>query len=188
MDCFSYSVLGGHFNMKIPTLETERLLIRPLDYKDIDDVFLLFSNPNVMKYDSGYVITDKQDAKAYIDMSMHQNQDGFAWAIEEKKSGSFVGTGGLKNWYGSHFAEVGLILDERYWNQKFGSEAVHKIVEFAFQTLRLSFVYATTLPENKRSIRLLERLGFQFYGWTNDYWFANRYVNGLVFIKSVNQA
>jgi len=170
--------------VKTPKLETERLVLRPLSYKDIDNVFLLFSNPNVMKYDSGYVMTDKREAKEYVEMSMRDTGNGIVWGFEEKGTGAFIGTGGLKNWCESSSAEIGLIIDERYWNQKYGSEAVKKIVEFAFQTLRLAYVYATTLPENQRSIRLLQRLGFRFYGWTSSYWYADHYVNGLVFIKN----
>lgn len=177
-------VLREEIDVKTPRLETERLILRPLSFKDVDNVFLLFSNPNVMKSDMGYVMTDRQEAKDYIEMSIQDNHNGFVWAIEEKQTGSFIGTGGLKNCYGKLSAEVGLIIDERYWNKKFGSEAVKKIVEFAFQTLQLSYIYATTLPENHRSIRLLKRLGFRFYGWTNCYLYANCYVNGFVFIKS----
>lgn len=140
-----------------------------------------------MKSDIGYVMTDRREAKDYIEMSLEDDHNGFVWAIEEKQSGTFIGTGGLKNWYGRLCAEVGLIIDERYWNKKFGSEAVKQMVDFAFQSLQVTYVYATTLPNNTGSIRLLQRLGFQFYGWTNYYWYAYRYVKGFVFIKSKHE-
>lgn len=170
--------------MKTPILETERLILRPLNYRDVDALFLLFSNPNVMKYDSGSVMVDKREAKKYVEMSMRNTESGIVWGFEEKGTGALIGTGGIKYGCEGSSAEVGLLIDERYWNQKYGSEAVKKIVEFAFQTLQFTYVFATTLPKNHRSIRLLQRLGFRFYGWTNYYLYANRYVKGFVFVKS----
>ncbi|MFA8438186.1 GNAT family N-acetyltransferase [Pueribacillus sp. YX66] len=173
--------------VQIPMLQTERLWLRQLHPGDVDDIYLLFSNPNVMKYDGGFVLRDKKQADEYIytigNSLVYENKVGITWAFIERKTGDFVGTGGIKNWYGRQHAEVGLVIAEQYWNRKFGREALQKIVQFAFEKLKLTYVYAATLPENKQAIRLVERLGFRFQGWNHHYWLANQYVQAMVFIQ-----
>ncbi len=176
-----------HADLNIPSLETERLLLRQLHPDDLDDIYLLFSNPNVMKYDGGVTLTNRQQAEQYLYTIGHpllyKNKQGITWAFIEKKTAKFVGTGGIRNWHGRSFAEVGLVIAEEHWNKKYGSEAMQKIIEFAFRTLKLDFVYAATLPENLPARRLVERLDFQFQGWAQQYLLVNQHVPAMLFIK-----
>lgn len=168
-------------------LKGERLILRQLEKHDVDDVLALFSNPNVMKYDGGTVLTTKSQAEHYVYAFSHphlyQVKDSITWAFIEKKSGNFIGTGGLKNWFGSNHAEIGAVIGEAYWGQSYGREALQAILYFAFNKLKLDYVYAATHPENKRAHDLLHRLGFQFQGWNHNYVIGDQYMKVKIYIK-----
>lgn len=174
-------------NITIPSLESDRLLFRPLNEADVHDVFALFSNPNVMKYDGGVTVTQLEQAEEYIftigHSDFYKRKEGVTWAFIEKKTGNFVGTGGIKNWYGRPYAEIGLVLSEPYWNQRFGFEAMNTMIQFGFQTLQLNFIYAAILLENKPALRLVERLGFRFHHVEQQYWLSDYPVQALIFTK-----
>ncbi len=172
---------------RIPRLDAERLILRELERQDIEDVFALFSNPNVMKYDGGMILTTRSQAENYVyafgNPLLYQVMDSVTWAFIEKKSGHFIGTGGLKNWFGSNHAEIGAVIGEAYWGQSYAREALQAILSFAFSRLKLTYVYAATHRENKRANDLLHRLGFQFQGWNHNYVIGDQYMQVKMYIK-----
>ena len=62
-------------------------------------------------------------------------------------------------------AEIGIIIGERKaWGQGLGAEAIRSMCNFGFGELRLHRIYATTLSNNPRAIRLFEKCGFKLEG------------------------
>lgn len=94
-----------------------------------------------------------------------------AFFIFEKRSGKLVGGITLGNIrYGvSQSGHIGYWVGARYAGQGFMTEAVTLLCRYAFNTLKLHRVEAACIPENNRSIRVLEKAGFQREGLLRSY-------------------
>jgi RimJ/RimL family protein N-acetyltransferase len=110
---------------------------------------------------------DESDAAVLrIRMGMEERGWGF-WAVEVKgtaQAGSpFIGFVGLSiPGFEAHFTpcvEIGWRLAKEHWGFGYASEAAAASLRFAFEKLRLQQIVAFTVPLNKRSIRVMERIG-----------------------------
>ena len=70
-------------------------------------------------------------------------------------------------------AEIGFALRQTHWSKGLGTEAVGAVIEFAFETLNLHRLEADADPRNERSLRLLERFGFEREGCLRERYYVN---------------
>ena len=151
-------------------LDTERLVLEPLSLDHSDGMFLLWSNPEVCRYagslhdDEGRVIPSpvrtSSDSDRIIDFWTRARSDGwgFRWALCERSSGIFMGTTGF-NSLGAR-AEYAYHLDPVFWGRGFMTEATSAAMAWAHAN-GATHVEAFIDPANDRSIRLVERHGFE---------------------------
>ena len=176
-----------HSGWFIPTLYTNRLLLRQLEWDDIDDIFQLFSDPEVMKLDGGMTMNERWQAEQFVFQYGHPvwylKKQWLIWAIVEKETDRLIGSGGFKNWNGREEAEVGLDIIKDCWNKGYGQEALEAMLSFAFGKLGLKKVYAAMLSKNKKALHLVQRMGFQYVGVNNKYPHANQFFNALLFVR-----
>lgn len=161
---------------RLPTLQTPRLRLRPLAESDVADVFAVFSDPVVMRYWDGQLMGTLQDAMRYIDHIHHgfRRRDFFQWGIADAATDAIIGTCTLTHLSTTHQrAEIGFALRQAQWGNGFGTETVKAIIEFAFATLELHRIEADVDPRNERSLRLLERLGFEREGRLRERYYLN---------------
>mgnify|MGYP000510054476 FL=1 len=85
----------------------------------------------------------------------------------------------------NHRAGIGIIvLQAADRNKGIGSEAITLLCEYSFSTLQLKQLYANILEDNKTSIHLFEKLGFQLVGVKKDWIYSNgTYKNELLYQK-----
>lgn len=88
----------------------------------------------------------------------------------------------------NHRAGVGIIiLGDKNRNKGVGSEAITLLTDYSFATLQLKQLYANILEDNKASIHLFEKLGFQLVGLKKDWIYSeDRYKNELLYQKIKN--
>lgn len=146
-------------------IETERLLLREITPNDKEALFKLHSNPEVQKYTGEPVVKSIEEIeKAILGRIKHYKKYGFGrWATFLKKEMQFVGWAGLL--YLPEFDEIDLgyrFLPE-YWGLGIATEASYAILKYGFDTLRLKKIIAIALKENKASIRVMEKVGMEFY-------------------------
>lgn len=157
-----------------PGLETARLILRPLDLQDRDFIFQHFSHPDVGRYllDDVPVITPEQAEEIinfYLDPAAQLYN---RWVITMKDDGKPIGTIGFHKWSRiSHRAEVGFDLTPGYWGKGLMTEALSEVVRYGFMMMGLNRIEALIYVENERSLRLVERLGFQQEGKLRDYFY-----------------
>ncbi|MEZ4853371.1 GNAT family N-acetyltransferase [Flavobacterium sp.] len=168
-------------------LETQRLLLRPLQLSDADDMFIMDSNPNVHIYLGNNPLTSKEESIGYLKNILNQyEENGIGrFAMITKNSNKFVGWCGLKfiteeeNNH-SHFYEIGYRLKEEFWGKGYAYEAAKAWYSYAFTILKVDTLYASAHIDNKGSRRILEKLGLQFkneYTWNNHIpcvWYASK--------------
>jgi RimJ/RimL family protein N-acetyltransferase len=155
------------------TLQTERLVLRPLGLADADAIFAMRSDPVVQRYGSHPPWTDRQAALDWLD----RNARGVAagehaqFAIARRDDGVVVGSCTL---YGldaqCRSAEVGYALAVPEWGKGYANEAVATMLDWGFDQLDLNRVEADIDPRNVPSARALERLGFTREGHLRERW------------------
>jgi RimJ/RimL family protein N-acetyltransferase len=176
---------------QLPTLETSRLVLRHPTPADSADLFAVFSDPEVMRYWSDLPMSAPRDADGYIaqiDAHFHE-RDLFQWVAEERTTARVVGTCTLLNVSAAHQrAEIGFALGRQHWGRGLATEMVNTLLSFAFETLALHRLEADVDPRNERSLRLLERLGFEREGYLRERYFVGRERQDTVLLGLLRRA
>lgn len=150
-----------------PNIETDRLLLREVDFSDIDDLFKVLKDPDVAEYDYFYPVETKEKALAFIERykrELEENEE-ITWGIILKESQKLIGTCCLGNFdKGAERAEIGYALAKAQWGKGYATEAAKNILAYGFNSIKLNRIEATITPGNDSSIRVLEKLGFQREG------------------------
>ena len=124
----------------LPTIETNRLILRKLQYSDQDDIYAYANNPNVAKHVLWDAHKDKFDTIEFLDIILEAYSDNRAapWGIELKENRKIIGTVGFVSFDSEIMeAEIGYALSEDYWNRGIISEAIKEVLRFGFEQLML---------------------------------------------------
>ncbi len=170
--------------MEPPRIVTERLYLRPIVEDDLGFVFRLYSAHETNRYSSYDDLASMEDArKTYEKYLKPEAPEHFRVAVELKATGEAVGTLGFYNYsVYDRRAKLGYDLIREHWGRGYMTEAVKALLDYGFLSLNLNRVEATVDPENQRSIRLLERLGFVREGCLRErFHYKCRYHDDLVF-------
>ena len=162
-------------------VSTARLHAREMRMDDCDQLFNLDSNPDVQKYTGQEPVKNKEQViqtlknRVFAD---YENHGYGRWSIFRKEDDAFIGWAGLK--YLPEFKETDLgyrFLPE-FWGKGYATEISEAIVEYGFNKLGLKRIIAVAMPENKASIRVIQKLGMKFYkqapyepGQPDDFWY-----------------
>jgi RimJ/RimL family protein N-acetyltransferase len=148
-------------------IDTPRLLLRPLRAADATDLLPMLSDAVAMTYWSHPPVADLAGATEMVMADLEASALGTAvfWAMVSKTSGSAIGKCTLFQYSEQNRrAEIGYVLDRRYWGQGLASEAAIAIIDFSFNQLGLHRIEADCDVDNAPSIGLLEKLGFRREG------------------------
>jgi RimJ/RimL family protein N-acetyltransferase len=146
----------------IPSLETDRLLLREWREADLDAYARICADEQFARY-FGQPL-EREDAWRQMALyAGHWELRGFGlWAVEEKASGAFVGRAGLYEPEGWPGLEVGWGLDPAVWGRGYATEAGSASLDYAWRVLGAERVISIIDPDNARSIAVAERLGETF--------------------------
>lgn len=177
-------MLTINFN-PFPNLETERLLLRRVNNKDIKEIFALRSNPETMKYIPRPLIKTDEDALEHIAMidSKIDTNEGINWAITLKGSPKLIGIIGHYNVKPEHYrAEIGYMLLPEYHGKGIVSEAVKEAVNYGFKIMKLHSIAAILDPANHASAKVLKKNGFvkEAYLKENTF-FEGRFLDTIIY-------
>ncbi len=149
--------------MTIPTLRTERLLLRPWRAEDRDALWAMQSDPAVMEF--LMPVPDRAASDAVADrIARHFADHGFGlWVVEVPGVTPFAGYCGLVHVpYVAHFTpavEIGWRFLRASWGHGYATEAARACLRHGFDVLGLDEIIALTVPANRRSRAVMERLG-----------------------------
>lgn len=154
--------------MSDPTLlETPRLLLRPIEASDAAFAFELVNEPDWKRWIGERHVHSIDDARAMIESRWRPGYErpGFGFLLVARRAdGAPLGICGIVHREGLEAPDLGFALLARHYGQGYAHEAAARCVAHARETLRLPRLLAITLPENVRSIALLERLGMRHDG------------------------
>jgi len=148
-------------SIDIPTLDTERLRLRPLRRSDVDDYAALYADPEVMRYLFGSEPWDRGRSWRHLAFLMGhwQLRGAGSWAVEHRETGAFIGVVGFSEPEGWPDCELAWILARRWWGHGYATEAARIALDYAFTVLQEDRIISLIDPRNQASLRLAERLG-----------------------------
>ena len=168
---------------ELPTLITDRLVLRSLALSDAPALFAIFGDPAVCRYWSRPALSDLSAAmELQREIARHfAARTLFQWGIAEQATGAIVGTCTLAALSSEHRrAEVGFALGQAVWGRGYIAEALPALLGFGFDVLGLHRLEADVDPRNERSIRALERVGFAREGYLRERYFLHEEVQDAI--------
>lgn len=148
--------------MCLPTIVTDRLILRPWKKEDLIPFAELNSDPKVMEFFEKPLTTEESDAFAYkIQKDYEKRPYGF-WAVEVKNGAPFIGFVGLNDWtLEMDFApcvDIGWRIHYDHWGKGYVTEAAKRVLSYGFKELKLPEIVSMAVTHNHRSRRVMERL------------------------------
>jgi len=157
----------------LPIISTPRLTLRWISEDDVDGLYTVFSDPEVMRYWSSPPFSDR-DAAVQLQREIvdgNEREMMMKWGIALSTDNVLIGTVTLFNLSLSNGrAELGYALGREHWGRGYMNEALRALLRHAFETLEMRRLEADVDPRNNASIRTLERLGFQREGFLRERW------------------
>jgi RimJ/RimL family protein N-acetyltransferase len=148
----------------IPVISTDRLLLRGLTQDDFEPFATIVSDPEVVRYlDDGASISREDCWRGMALFIGHWNLRGYGWwAVEDRRTGDFLGRIGLYNPEGWPGIEVGWLLRRDVWGAGLATEGAIAAVDFALNVVGADHVISLIDPRNTRSIRVAEKIGERY--------------------------
>jgi RimJ/RimL family protein N-acetyltransferase len=151
-------------NQRSYILETERLRLREFDVGDTEFIIALLNSPGWLEYIGDRNVKTKEQAGSYLENGPLKSykQNGFGLCMVETKEGIPIGMSGIIRRDFLEHPDIGFALLPEYQSQGYAFEIADALLKYAKIDLKLATVFAITLPNNTRSIRLLEHIGLRF--------------------------
>jgi [ribosomal protein S5]-alanine N-acetyltransferase len=170
----------------IPELVTQRLRLRQFEARDADGLHACFGDVDAMRYWNFLPCKTRTETERWVRILAKTSNpyESLAWAVAEKRSDRCIGMVNYHHREGhNRRLEVGYILARSHYGRGLMTEAMQALIAHCFAELRVRRVEAMIHPDNAASIRLVERLGFQFEGGPlRDYWrVGDHYLSALVY-------
>lgn len=168
----------------LPLITTSRLVLRWISKNDIDSLYEIFSDPQVMRYWSTVPLLDRE-AAAELQREIAEGNESdtmFKWGLALRDSDTLIGTTTLFNLnLDNGRAELGYALGRAHWSKGYMHEALNALISHAFEVMNLRRLEADVDPRNAASIRTLEKLGFQREGFLRERWHVNGEIQDAFF-------
>lgn len=146
-------------------METEQLILRKLTHADAPFVLELLNQPSFVRFIGDRGVRTVADAETYLTngpLASYERFDFGLLAVVLKTTREPIGICGLIQRDTLPDVDLGFALLPAYEGKGFAFEAASAVLNDGFQKRKLPRIVAIVSPENARSIRLLERLGFTF--------------------------
>jgi ribosomal-protein-alanine N-acetyltransferase len=160
----------------LPTLDTNRLILRWITVDDVDDFYAIYSDPEVMRYWSTPPLPNK-DAASKLIAEIHEGfgqRQLLKWGMALRGNNTLIGSVTLFHPDFTHRrSELGYAMGRLYWGQGYMQETLKAVLNYAFTALNFHRIEADVDPRNDSSIKTLERLGFQREGYLRERWQVN---------------
>ena len=154
-----------------PTLQTARLILRPLAQSDASAIQRHFNNWNIIQHLASVVPWPYPDdgAETFVARELEKaaaGEDVYNWMLVLRGGdGEAIGNIRFRPRSDNAKGNRGFWLAEHYWNQGLMSEAVSAVNDFAFRTLGIESFYVCNAATNVASRRVKQKTGAEFVGY-----------------------
>jgi len=146
-------------------LQTKRLLLRELNLNDSPFIVKLLNSPSWLKYIGDRGVKSEEDAKVYLQNGplLSYEKHGFGLYLVELLSSKVpIGMCGILKRDSLEHPDLGFAFLSEYTGQGYAFEIANATVSYAKDKIGISTLFAITLPHNRSSIRLLEKIGMKY--------------------------
>jgi RimJ/RimL family protein N-acetyltransferase len=148
-----------------PILETKRLVLKPMQKDDFDNMFKIVSDSKIvetMEWDLW------NDPIKYKNEFIKQVNSGAYFTIRKKRTDDFIGFYIICNYIDTKkckvkYSQLVTALLPKYWKYGFCTEATEKILHFAFMGIKTPWICANQLHINPSAGKVLKKSGFNYY-------------------------
>lgn len=151
-------------------IETDRLLLRTFTVEDAPLIYELNLDPEVTRY-TGDPVKDLHQAQQVLEQTIlpqYALYNHGRWAVHVKGpdpvATGFIGWCGLKARPERNEIDLGYRFMQKAWGKGYASEAAWACLEYGFKNLNLQRIVGRAMPQNKASLRVLEKCGMQYIG------------------------
>jgi RimJ/RimL family protein N-acetyltransferase len=157
------------------TLESNRLVLRPMLESDFDLLYRIFTDLKVMATFNHPPFTHEQMERWLKRNLDHQNEFGYGlFSVILKETGELIGDCGLEQMEDMGAAELGYDFRSDFWNQGYATEAALAVRDYAFDVLGLPQLISLIRAGNLASKRVAEKVGMtlieEFTRYNIQYW------------------
>jgi len=158
-------------DVSIPTLRTDRIVLRALRESDTETLAKLHSDPEVVRF-LGLGIPEPSLGKAWDYIALHTGHWAMKgcgkWALADAKTDELIGRVGYLDcpyeWPG---LELGWTVAREHWGKGYASEAARLALDWGFKNLGRNEIISIIHPDNTRSASVAARLGERLVrSWT----------------------
>jgi ribosomal-protein-alanine N-acetyltransferase len=170
-----------------PILKTSRLVLRRISADDVECVFRMRSDPQMMKYVPRPLVTSRHEALNHIrqiEKKIAEN-DGINWAITQKETDVMIGIIGLYVIKKEHYrAELGYMILPEFHGKGIMSEAIEGVLKYGFENMKLHSIEAIIDPDNIASEKVLLNNGFikEAHLRENEFW-NGKFIDTVIYSK-----
>lgn len=143
-------------------LDTDRCSVRETTVEDVDAFYEIYREPSITEYMEG-LFEDREEEKNYIETyakTIYKFYGFGMWTVLEKETGKVIGRAGLSMREGFEDPELGFVIGVPWQGKGIAREVSAAILKYAKEELGFDRMQALAKPENKKSVSLLEKLGF----------------------------
>jgi ribosomal-protein-alanine N-acetyltransferase len=144
------------------------ITLRTLQGDDLDAVHALISNMEVVRY-MLLPVCSREESKKFLSGSINETPSdpwrSIVRAIVSGPDGELVGLCGLVNLRGNSDGEIWYLINPQSWGKGIATKAVKQLLQVGFSEMSLHRIWATCLPENPASARVLEKAGMRKEGF-----------------------
>jgi RimJ/RimL family protein N-acetyltransferase len=144
------------------------IALRRLQADDLNAVHTLISNIEVVQY-MLLPVCSREESEKFLAESINESPSA-PWrsmvrAIVSGFGGELVGLCGVVNLRGSSDGEIWYLVNPESWGRGIATRAVKQLLQLGFSEMGLHRIWATCLPENPASARVLEKVGMRKEGF-----------------------
>ncbi len=148
-------------------VETDRLILREFSTIDATHLYELNTDPLVIKHTGDSPFNSIMDTQKFLNNYTDYQKNGYGrWAVISKDSKEFLGWCGLKL-NEENLVDIGFRFFRKEWNKGYATESAKASLEYGFITLDIPIIIGRASVDNKASIRVLEKLGMNFWKFDN---------------------
>lgn len=148
--------------MNLTTTRTQLNLLQEEDYAQI---IASFQEKDTVKFIKHLQNLTDEEYREFLEKKrlLTQQKENFFWVVREKTTQNLVGTIGLTPYLGSKTAfHIGFRIRNDFQRQGFAYELSKRVIDFVQKELHHTKIYGLAMQENDASIKILQKLGFEF--------------------------
>ncbi|MGB8367205.1 MAG: GNAT family protein [Candidatus Babeliales bacterium] len=156
----------------LPILETERLMLRPIEPEDAEDLLLIYADPEALQFTSVRARETFEEIYDCIEKYRERYFQGkpAPWAMILKETNTVIGLCGFIKWIPElSSAELTYLAARNYWDQGFAEEAKEAVITCAFEQMKLNRIESHVYGGDQISLEVNEILGFRIIGAIPEY-------------------